>query len=203
MKLDALPQLDLHRRSIDRRHRLGQLEDQLVRLVRPHRRPRQIAEHESLDDQLTQIGVRGRIPIAGQRFGAEKSQRLAFGRESGIYQKVRVDPSEAERCSTGEPLNITSLRLIMSYPSMILATLKLLPRARGTQPFRSSRATPQLQRLNLQSVDQRPRLPDSCCSTIPLLTLPDATIARGALLITQSAPPNSEAAAPLHCAGQE
>src|ERR1700757_405337 len=31
---------------------------------------------------------------------------------------------------------------------------------------------------NVQSVDQRPQLPDSCCSTIPLLTLPAAPRAR-------------------------
>jgi len=61
----------------------------------------------------------------------------------------------------------------MSYPSMIAATLKLL-----LEVARRSAVSIVLGNLldnllgDLQSVDQTARTPESCCSTIPLLTLP-------------------------------
>jgi len=65
----------------------------------------------------------------------------------------------------------------MSHPSMIAATLKLL-----LEVARRSAVSIVLGNLldnllgdllsDLQSVDQTARTPESCCSTIPLLTLP-------------------------------
>ena len=84
MEFHALAQLHLHRVFVDWIERLGEFEDQFVRLFRPHRCTGQIAEYEALNDQLSEIGVRGRIPVAGQRLGAQKTHRTTFRGESRI-----------------------------------------------------------------------------------------------------------------------
>src|SRR6266567_551133 len=132
------------------------------------------------------------------RSALPSAAKAEFTRKSGL---TRPKPNAAAPAS---PPNITSLRLIMSYPSMILATLKLLPRARSTQPFRSSRAN-RLTQLATQLAKRRPKatlarfllLHDSVADT------PGCDDCARRLLTTRSAAPNSEAAAPLHCAGQE
>src|ERR1700722_266828 len=77
--------------------------------------------------------------------------KAEFIRKSGL---TRPKPSAAAPAS---PPNITSLRLIMSYPSVISATLKLLLGSRGVQPFLSSSAIP------LLTLRDRPSAPQFRC----------------------------------------
>ena len=95
VKLHALAQLHFQSIGVDEVQRFREFEHYFVRLFRPHRAASEIAEHEAFNDQLTEIGVGGRIPIAGQGLGAEEPHGAAFSRESRIHQEVRVDPSEA------------------------------------------------------------------------------------------------------------
>ena len=73
VELDPLPQFHFHRVGVDGSQRLRKFEYQLIGLLRLHWRARQIAEDEAFNDQLTEIGVCGRIPVAGQGLGAEKA----------------------------------------------------------------------------------------------------------------------------------
>jgi hypothetical protein len=100
VELDALSQLHFHRVGIDGCKRLREFEYQPIGLLRLHWRARQIAENEAFNDQLTEIGVRGRIPVAGQGLGAEKAERSTLCRECGIHEEVGIDPPKAKRCGT-------------------------------------------------------------------------------------------------------
>ena len=72
MENDAVPQLELERVFVDRVDRGRKLEVELFGIGRPHRASRQISEDEAFEDQLAEVGMCRRIPVAGQRLGGEE-----------------------------------------------------------------------------------------------------------------------------------
>src|SRR6185437_16940902 len=118
VELHALAKLDLHCVLVERRQRFREFEHQFVRLFRPHRRTGEVAEDEAFDDQLAEVGVRRRVPVAGQRLGAEKPHWAVFGGEGGIEQEIRVDPakSESARANQGASHEISSIDHCLACP---------------------------------------------------------------------------------------
>jgi hypothetical protein len=103
VELDALSELHFQGERVDWCQRLREFEHQFVGLFGLHWRACQVAEDEAIGDDLAQIGVGGRVPIAGKRLRTEKAQCLAFGCESGVHQKIRIDPPETKRRGAGKP----------------------------------------------------------------------------------------------------